>query len=128
MTHDSASPYSSSVLEQQALAPQIYGSVDFNQLPERFVTDFDLESMRPSRHRSYCERVLDNPELVERIRNYTMMGDKVADAYASLIPKYGFRTLVSMLEQACDHGIESVEIAPDELVAFISAMEATPRL
>ena len=55
-----------------------------------------------------------------------MMGDKVADAYASLIPEYGFRALVSMLEQACDRGIESVENAPDELVAFISAMEVTP--
>ena len=118
--------FNSSVLEQQALIPEIYGSVDFGQLPERYVRDFDLETLRPSRHRNYCERVLDNPELVERIRNYTMMGDKVADAYASLIPEYGFRALVSMLEQACDEGIESVENAPDELVAFISAMEATP--
>ena len=118
--------FNSSVLEQQALIPEIYGSVDFGQLPERYVRDFDLETLRPSRHRNYCERVLDNPKLVERIRNYTMMGDKVADAYASLIPEYGFRALVSMLEQACDDGIESVENAPDELVAFISAMEATP--
>ena len=118
--------FNSSVLEQQALIPEIYGSVDFTQLPERYVRDFDLDSLRPSRHRNYCERVLENPELVERIRNYTMMGDKVVDAYASLIPEYGFRTLVSMLEQACDEGIESVENAPDELVAFISAMEATP--
>ena len=99
--------FNSSVLEQQALIPEIYGSVDFGQLPERYVKDFDLETLRPSRHRHYCERVLENPELVERIRNYTMMGDKVADAYASLIPEYGFRALVSMLERACDEGIES---------------------
>jgi len=126
MNNTESALFSDTVLEQKTIIPEIYGRVDFGQLPERYVTDFDLKALRPSRHRDYCERVLKNPELVERIRNYTMMGDKVADAYASLIPEYGFRALVSMLEQACDHGIESVENAPDELVAFISAMEATP--
>ena len=118
--------FNSSVLEQQALIPEIYGSVDFSQLPERYNTDVDINKMKPSRHRDYSQRVLENPELVERIRNYTMMGDKVADAYAALIPEYGFRALVSMLEQACDRGVESVEDAPAELVSFIRSMEATP--
>lgn len=118
--------FADTVLAQKVMIPKIYGSVDFNQLPERYIKDFDLEALPPSRHRSYCERVLENPELVERIRNYTMMGDKVADAYASLIPEYGFRALVTLLEQACDQGIESVENAPTELVTFIKAMEATP--
>ena len=118
--------FSSAVLDQKTMIPEIYGSVDFDHLPERYVTDFDIEALRPSRHRSYCERVLENPGLVDRIRSYTMMGDNVADAYASLIPEYGFRALVSMLDQACDQGIETVENAPAELVAFIEAMEATP--
>lgn len=118
--------FADTVLAQKMIIPKIYGSVDFDQLPERYIKDFDLEALPPSRHRSYCERVLENPELVERVRNYTMMGDKVADAYASLIPEYGFRALVTMLEQACDQGIQSVENAPTELVAFIQAMEATP--
>ena len=55
-----------------------------------------------------------------------MMGDGVADAYAALIPEYGFRTLVAMLEDACENGIEAVSNAPKELVTFIHAMEATP--
>jgi hypothetical protein len=55
-----------------------------------------------------------------------MMGDRVADAYAALIPEYGFRTLVTMLDDACDNGVEAVPNAPKELVAFIRAMEATP--
>ena len=55
-----------------------------------------------------------------------MTGDRVADAYAALIPEYGFRTLVAMLEDACDTGIEAVSDAPPELVSFIRAMEATP--
>lgn len=118
--------FSSAVLDQKVMIPEIYERVDFDHLPERYVTDFDIEALRPSRHRTYCERVLENPGLIDRIRNYTMMGDSVADAYASLIPEYGFRALVSMLEQACDGGVESVENAPAELVAFIRAMEATP--
>ena len=126
MQQESQQLFNSTVLEQQALIPEIYGSVDFGQLPERYNTDVDLNKMKPSRHRDYAQRVLENPELVERIRNYTMMGDKVADAYAALIPDFGFRSLVTMLERACDHGVETVEDAPEELVAFIRAMEATP--
>jgi hypothetical protein len=118
--------FSSAVQEQKTLIPEIYGGVNFETLPERYNTDVDLNKMKPSRHRDYSQRVLQDPELVDRIRNYTMMGDTVADAYAALIPQYGFRALVSMLEQACDQGIESVEDAPAELGSFIRAMEATP--
>ena len=71
-------------------------------------------------------KVMADAEKVERMRAYTMLGDNVADAYAGLMPKYGFKPLVSMLTQACDHGIESVPDAPPELVNFISAMEAKP--
>src|SRR5262245_56656341 len=63
---------------------------------------------------------------VERMRAYTMLGDTVADAYAALMPKFGFRKLVGMLIEACDRGIEAVADAPPELVRFIRAMEATP--
>ena len=124
--HQREARFSASVVEQQALIPAIYGDVDFTQLPERYAGDIDIASMRPSRHRDYSARVLQNPELIDRIKNYTMMGDKVADAYAALIPEYGFRTLVTLLERACDEGVEAVANAPIELVRFINAMEATP--
>ncbi len=55
-----------------------------------------------------------------------MLGDATADAYAALMPQYGFRPLVSMLTEACDKGVENVPDAPPELVAFIREMEATP--
>ena len=71
-------------------------------------------------------QVLADAEKVARMRAYTMLGDTVADAYAALMPTYGFRGLTSMLTQACDHGIESVPAARPELVNFIRAMEATP--
>jgi hypothetical protein len=49
-----------------------------------------------------------------------------ADAYAALIPQYGFQRLVAMLKEACDHGLESVSSAPPELSRFIHEMERFP--
>ena len=122
--HDNAL-YSDEVLAQQTAIPAIYGDVDFSVLPERYVSDTSAPRFR-SRYTRYAQSALADPQRVAAIRNYTMLGDRVADAYAALIPQYGFRTLVSMLETACDHGIDAVADAPAELVAFIRAMEATP--
>lgn len=118
--------YRANVLDQRTAIPGIYGKVDFSILPERYRTDIDPGRMPNSRYRAYAQRVQDNPALVETIRNYTMMGDRVADAYAALIPRLGFRELVRLLELACDHGVDKVPDAPPELVAFIRSMEATP--
>lgn len=126
MTHPESAIYADSVLEQKEAISAIYGDVDFSILPERYVSDLSIAEKLPSRFRAYAERALSDPARVENIRNYTMTGDRVADAYAALIPEIGFRNLVSMLEDACDKGIEAVPNAPQELVTFIRAMEATP--
>ena len=126
MASSEVSMYRDCVLAQKEAIPAIYGDVDFSILPERYVSGVDLGNSLPSRYKSYAQRALSDPERVENIRNYTMMGDGVADAYAALIPEYGFRTLVAMLEDACENGIEAVSNAPKELVTFIHAMEATP--
>ncbi len=63
---------------------------------------------------------------LDLVRAYTMLGDIVADAYAALSPEYGHRRLIDMLREACDRGVENVEGAPRELVAFIRDMERTP--
>jgi hypothetical protein len=125
MANDSA-PFTRSVLEQKEIIPSIYGDVDFSVLPERYVSDVDLESRSLGRYKRYAVSALSDPERIEKVRNYTMMGDRVADAYAALIPEYGFRTLVTMLDDACDNGVEAVANAPAELITFIRAMEATP--
>jgi hypothetical protein len=52
--------------------------------------------------------------------------DFTGDAYANLIPEYGFQRLVQMLGEACDHGVESVEEAPPELIALMREMEQVP--
>lgn len=71
-------------------------------------------------------RVFDRPELLERMRNYTMTGDRVTDAYAALIPTHGLGTLSRQVEQACAESVDAVEDAPPELRNLIAAMEATP--
>ena len=112
--------------EQAAQIPATYGGVDFSITPERFTVDLrDQTELAPE----YAERrpeLLANNERVALIKAYTMHGDPVADAYAALIPQYGFQRLVAMLKEACDHGPESMPSAPPELVRFIREMEQLP--
>lgn len=126
MASSNANIYSNAVLDQKKTIPAIYGDVDFSILPERYVSGAELGNNLPRRYKRFAQSALSDPQRVANIRNYTMMGDAVADAYAALIPEYGFRALVTMLEKACENGIETVSNAPQELVDFIHAMEATP--
>ncbi len=126
MNYQSTSPFGADVEAQKTEIPVMYGNVDFNALPERFNTTPGEWGPIGKKLEPIVEGLIDNEEMVTRIRKYTMLGDKVADAYAALIPELGFRTLIDMLEQACDHGVETVPNAPKELVNFIRSMEATP--
>ncbi len=113
------------VAAQSQLIPSIYGKVDFDTKPERFTDDLaDDSSLRGAR--SDRARLLADKDRLERIRAYTMLGDNVADAYAALMPEYGFKRLTTMLTEACERGVEHVQGAPPELVAFIHEMEQVP--
>ena len=118
--------YADSVTRQHDDLPGIYSGVDFTVLPERLDQDATIDDDRFAATRDAVSRVFDQPELLEIMRNATMTGDRIADAYAALIPEYGFRTLVTMLESACERGVENVENAPPELAELIAAMENTP--
>jgi hypothetical protein len=118
--------YANSVTQQRDEIPEIYGAVDFTLVPERLDSEATLDDDRFAASRDAVSRVFDRPELLETMRNATMTGDRIADAYAALIPTHGFRTLIEMLEVACQRGVESVENAPQELVDLIAAMEAAP--
>ena len=122
-------PHSPRAALQKQRLPAMYGRVDFEAVPERFTIApgerTALEAMGkhdPARR----EQLLANRPLVDLMRAYTLQGDPVADAYANLIPTRGFRLLVSMLELACDKGIEAVHDAPPELGALLDEMSATP--
>ena len=118
--------YPDSVTAQRNDIPGIYGEVDFRVVPERLDIDAHVDDERFAESREAVRRVFDDPALLETVRGYTMLGDRVVDAYAALIPEYGFQKLVEMLDAACEHGVDSVEKAPRELVNFIRAMEDTP--
>src|SRR6202050_612949 len=111
---------------EAAQIPSMYGRMDFSITPERFTVEPDAVSELDPEFSQRRPELLANEELVARIKAYTMHGDPVADAYAALIPKYGFHRLATMLEEACDRGLENVPSAPPELVQFIRAMEQFP--
>src|ERR1700733_3218889 len=111
---------------EAAQIPSMYGRVDFALTPERFTAEPDASSELDPRLSHRRPELLANEELVARIKAYTMHGDPVADAYAALIPEYGFRRLAMMLEEACDRGVENAPSAPPELVRLIHAMEQSP--
>ncbi len=111
---------------QAADIPSMYGRVDFSITPERFTADLRDETELAPEYAERRAELLANKERVALIKAYTMHGDPVADTYAALIPQYGFRRLATMLQEACDRGIENMASAPPELVRFIRAMEQFP--
>ena len=111
---------------QRELVPVMYGQFDFSQMPERFTQDLAHESTLPREVKHKRERLLADKHRVELMRAYTLIGDSVADAYAALMPTYGARRLISMLDEACRRGVEQVPGAPPELMAFIHEMERVP--
>lgn len=118
--------YGVTVIRQRDDLPTIYGDVDFSIVPERYDRDATIDDERFAKNRAAVERVIDRRDLMDTVRDATMTGDRVADAYAALIPELGFRTLIEMLETACARGVDSVENAPPELRDLIESMEATP--
>ncbi|MDX2378908.1 MAG: oxygenase MpaB family protein [Acidimicrobiia bacterium] len=118
--------YADRVIRQRDDIPGIYGEVDFAIVPERLDSEATVDDARFANVKEAVGRVFDNPALMQTARDYTMTGDRVADAYAALIPELSFRTLVDMLDAACERGIDNVENPPAELVDFIGAMEDTP--
>lgn len=110
------------VASQKKLLPELYGQIDFERMPERWTEDAAQAIVKD---RAPMGVAMTDYEL-ELVRAYTMLGDVVADAYAALMPKIPFRRLIDMLQEACAHGVERVEGAPPELVAFIRDMERIP--
>lgn len=115
------------VCSQSQLIPSLYGGVDFTKVPLRFASGDKDVSCLPAHQNSRRLAMLRDEDRVERYCAYTMLGDVVADSYAALSPTYGFRNLITMLVSACEHGIESVSEAPDELINFIRDMETIPK-
>lgn len=113
------------VRSQRDLQPALYGDVDFTARPYRLATAPEDESSLPE-WLADREPILADERVVELMSITTMLGDVVADPYATLMTERSFKSLIDMLKQACRTGIDTVPDAPPELAAFIAAMEATP--
>lgn len=113
------------VRSQRELQPALYGDVDFSLKPYRLADQLEDISSLPPRLDSRKDILADAP-VVELMRTATMLGDVVADPYASLMAERSFKGLIEMLKQACREGVDAVTDAPPELEAFIAAMEDTP--
>ena len=114
------------VRDQATALPDLFGGFDFDRPPERWAPEADAVS-ELSRVRGIDRTAyLDDPDLLARIREYTMLGDRSGDAFAALMPQLGFQRTVAMLVEACDKGIEAVADAPPELVQLIREMEVKP--
>lgn len=109
-------------IKRQKSLTSMYGNVDFSITPERFTAD-PSSSIIARRPQLFSPPP---PAMLERVRAYTMLGDLAADAYAALMPTYGFRRLVEMLKQACERGVEAVPGAPPELKTLLAEMESEP--
>lgn len=114
------------VREQATALPDLFGRFDFDRPPERWAAEAEAVSELGGVKGIDRAAYLGDADLVARIREYTMLGDRTGDAYAALMPKLGFQRSVAMLVEACDKGVEAVEDAPPELVALIREMEAKP--
>jgi ER-bound oxygenase mpaB/B'/Rubber oxygenase, catalytic domain len=115
-----------SITRQAAQIPAMYGRVDFSVMPERFTVDPEVESELAPEFSARRPELLADSERVALIKAYTMHGDPVADAYAALIPQFGFQRLVTLLKEACARGVENTASAPEQLVSFINDMEHFP--
>ena len=115
-----------SVTSQAAQIPAMYGGVDFSVIPERFTVDPDVESELAPEFLTRRPELLADSERVALIKAYTMHGDPVADAYAALIPQFGFQRLAMLLKEACARGVEDTASAPEQLVTFVHEMEHFP--
>src|SRR3546814_7179528 len=114
------------VRDQADALPDLFGRFDFDKAPERWAPEADAVS-ELGRVRSLDRSdYLDDPDLLARIREYTMLGDRTGHAYAALMPHHGFQRTVAMLVDAYDKGVEAVEDAPPELVALIREREPKP--
>ncbi len=114
------------VRRQRDELPGMYGDIDFDRVPERLALGPDDESDYPSHLKLSRADLMAETELIEVMATATMLGDVVCDAYVARLPEFGMQRLIEMIRTACREGIDAVDGAPDELVAFLEAMEATP--
>ena len=98
---------------QRERVPAMYGAVDFRAVPERFTAAPGDDTALSGKYARDRDALLADPDRVEFIRAYTMIGDATADAYAGLMREHGFRALVDMLTSACEADVIALVLNAD---------------
>ena len=109
---------------QKSLAPEVYGNLNLDIVPERFRTELGSASVLQGNEK--IQALLNDPQKVEFFRQLTLMGDPLADALAAKVPELGFKNLRAMLDLAVKDGVDSVKGAPPELIALMRSVEQEP--
>ncbi|HET8929233.1 MAG TPA: oxygenase MpaB family protein [Acidimicrobiales bacterium] len=114
------------VRRQATELPAMYGDIDFDAVPERLALEPGAATDLPPQVKVTREELFADTELIDLMATATMLGDIVCDSYVARMGDYGMQELIRMVVTACSDGLDAVEDAPDELVAFIESMEAVP--
>lgn len=114
------------VRRQRDELPIMYGAIDFDAIPERLALEPDAQTDLPPQVKTTRAELFADSDLIELMATATMLGDVVCDAYVARMGDFGMQRLIQMVVLACSEGLDAVTDAPDELVAFIESMEATP--
>lgn len=113
---------------QREIAPEIYNNINLDFKPERFRTELDSHPNGMFRwvNPEVPKRFLQDKDEVEIYRQLTLMGDPIADAFATKFAEIGFANARAMLDKALDEGIDAVPNAPKELVRLIEELHKEP--
>ena len=106
---------------QKAIAPSVYGKLDLDFVPERFINPLK-EGGEPHGPAS-----LANEQLVEFYRQSALMGDPFADEMAAvMMDELGIQEGRALFNEALENGIASVPDAPPAIVRFFEHLERIP--
>lgn len=114
------------VRHQRDELPALYGDIDFDLVPERLALEPDDVTDLPASSKVTRADLFADQDLVDLMATATMLGDVVCDAYIALTPELGMHRLIEMARTACRDGLDAIEDPPEELAAFIAALEEVP--
>lgn len=114
------------VKKQRDDLPGMYGAIDFEAIPERLALEPDAETDLPPHVKVTRAELFEDAYLIELMSIATMLGDVICDSYVARMPDFGMQRLIEMVHLACRDGVDSIDDAPDELIAFMAHMEAVP--
>lgn len=109
------------IAAQKEIAPSVYGKLDLNFVPERFISPLQ-KGASPNTHLPLVDE-----QDVEFFRQSTLMGDPFADELAAvMMDSLGIQKGRALFDETLARGISSVPDAPPAMVRFFEHLERIP--